>query len=139
VNGALNMLGGTRLSLDILTSATSDKLNVTGTVFLATAPGPILSISGVAGFNPAPNEVFPIILNDFDDLVSGTFEGLAEGAALTVNGIPFNISYSMNLDGGAVANDIGITAVPEPGSVVLLLGGFGMLIGAQRKRSHRRN
>jgi hypothetical protein len=132
----LALLGSSTLSIDLVSPVSTDQFNVKGTVFLFEST---LSASAGAGFSPAPNAVFPLIINDLDDPVDGTFAGLIDGASLSIGGIPFNITYSANLDGGLVGNDVALIAVPEPGSAVLLLGGFGMLIGAQRLRRKSRS
>jgi len=135
VTTGLSMLAGSTFAGDIISTTSIDRLNVAGTVFLADAG---LSLSAGVGFNPQANQLFPLIINDLDDLVSGTFAGLPEGSTVVVSGFPFQLSYAANLDAGAVGNDVALTAIPEPGSAVLLLGGFGMLIGAQRMRRRGR-
>jgi len=54
-----------------------------------------------AAFTPAMGESFTIINNDGQDAVNGTFNGLPEGASLTVGGALFSIIY----DGGD-GNDV---------------------------------
>ena len=58
----------------------------------------------------------------FVDLVNEKGEGVVQ------------ITYA----GGSDLNDVVLTAVPEPGSVALMLGGFGLLFGFQRHRPGRR-
>ncbi|MHA3771050.1 autotransporter-associated beta strand repeat-containing protein [Verrucomicrobiota bacterium sgz303538] len=57
---------------------------------------------------------------------------LTEGEHFYVNGNEFSISYK-----GGTGNDVVLTAVPEPGSLASLLGGFGTLLGLQRFRRRR--
>ncbi len=59
---------------------------MTGTVTLA---GSTLSRS--LGFTPTNGETFTIIKSTAP--IVGTFSGLAEGASLTINNIPFHITY----------------------------------------------
>ncbi|MGB8355543.1 MAG: PEP-CTERM sorting domain-containing protein, partial [Chthoniobacteraceae bacterium] len=60
-----------------------------------------------------------------------------------VNGVKqeFALSYTGNFADGANAtiggHDIVLTAIPEPGTWGMILGGFGMLIGFQRLRKRR--
>ncbi|MGB8356946.1 MAG: PEP-CTERM sorting domain-containing protein, partial [Chthoniobacteraceae bacterium] len=62
---------------------------------------------------------------------------------VTVNGVKqeFALSYTGEFADGANAtiggNDIVLTAIPEPGTWGMILGGFGMLIGFQRLRKRR--
>lgn len=82
---------------------------------------------------PAVGDVFGLLINDDDDDVSGTFDGLPEGMRFTVDGMPLVISYEANLDGGIVGNDVTLTAVPEPGSLlVLVLAGLAVLLLRRR-------
>lgn len=74
-----------------------DQLNVTGTVSLSNAT---LSTSGTV--SSVPSQVIILINNDGTDAVTGTFNGLAEGATVTINSIPFVISYA----GGVGGNDV---------------------------------
>ena len=47
------------------------------------------------------------------------------------------IDYAFNADGGAVGNDIVLTAVPEPSTWMLIaLGGFAMMGAAATRRRH---
>jgi hypothetical protein len=72
--------------------------------------------------------------------VQGYFGGIANGDLIQVGGYEVQISYfddastpAFELSGG---NDVSLlVTVPEPGSVMLLLGGLGsMVLGRRRNR-----
>jgi hypothetical protein len=82
-----------------------DQLNVTGTVDLGSAT--TLNVSQWNNFVPANGDMFTIVKNDGSDAVTGTFQGLAEGATVTsTNGVSYTISYK-----GGDGNDVVLTAV----------------------------
>ncbi|MFM9959810.1 MAG: beta strand repeat-containing protein, partial [Planctomycetaceae bacterium] len=80
-----------------------DQLNVTGTVTLG---GATLSTTGTV----TSTGTVILINNDSTEAVSGTFNGLAEGSAVTINGVSFKISYV-----GGTGNDV----VLLPGSSLM--------------------
>lgn len=128
--GSLTMTAGSTLNIEIEginLGSEYDQLNVTGTVDIA---GATLALSGAYFTSPEiTNDLFTILINNGPSPVIGTFAGLAEGArTFSTSGQDFTISYV-----GGDGNDIVLTAVPEPGSAVLVLGGFAML-GARRRR-----
>ncbi len=65
-----------------------DKLTATGTIYLNNAT---LSPELLDGFSATSGHVFTIMEAQ---AVSGTFDGLADGAAVTVGGRPFTIHYT---------------------------------------------
>ena len=89
-----------------------DQIDVTGTVDINNAT---LNIDST-GFTAVGNETFVLINNDGADAVTGTFNGLAEGATVTVGGQNFSISYV-----GGDGNDVELMGVPE--TEVTLVGG----------------
>jgi fibronectin-binding autotransporter adhesin len=113
-----------------------DQLNVTGGIEIS---GQVTLHVSLGSFDPANLvDIFPIILNDLTDPVQGTFYGLPQGATFTVGSQAFVISYEddastpgFELSGG---NDIAVMAVPEPGSVTLLLAGVLTFLGSRRRR-----
>jgi Tol biopolymer transport system component len=82
-----------------------DQTNVTGSVTLTS---PTLNATLYGGFVPAVGDAFTIINNDGSDPVSGTFNGLAEGASFVASGVTYRISYV-----GGSGNDVvlSVTAV----------------------------
>ncbi len=80
-----------------------DQLDVTGTVDLGSAT---LSVS--LGFAPTSGDTFNIINNDGSEAITGTFNGLAEGATFTIGADAFQISYL-----GGTGNDVVLTYDPN--------------------------
>ena len=66
-----------------------NQLNVTGSVNLGGS-----QFMPHLGFTPTIGESFPIIESSAP--ITGTFNGLPEGASLTIGGVPFTISYAGN-------------------------------------------
>lgn len=97
------------------TALTTDLLTTSGTISLGLGVIPLTTFD-FGSATLTGGEMFTFI--HAGGGVSGTFAGLAEGASLTVGASGFTISYAVN--GG---QDVVLTAVPEPGSCVLLLGG----------------
>ena len=94
---------GTTLQIAI-SGATLDtqysQLNVVGTVNLT---GTALSVTGA--YVPTAADTFVIVNNDGTDPIIGTFSGLAENAAVTINGVQKRITYV-----GGTGNDVVLRA-----------------------------
>jgi len=92
-----------------------DQLNVTGTVSLGNA-----TLNVTLGFTPSNGDSFTIINNDGSDAVTGTFNGLAEGASFMVSGMNFVISYA-----GGSGNDVVLTVqndITGPTATIVVAG-----------------
>ncbi|MCX6878323.1 MAG: autotransporter-associated beta strand repeat-containing protein, partial [Verrucomicrobia bacterium] len=84
---------------------TYDQLDVTGTVNLG---GADLIVRLASGYRPLGTPTFILINNDGTDAVTGTFNGLADGAKVTdeADAVNFIIDYH-----GGTGNDVVITVV----------------------------
>jgi hypothetical protein len=122
-----------------------DQINVNGAVVLGDGT---LSIVSYGAFVPQVGNVFTIIDNDSSDAVTGTFDGLAEGATFTQNGVVFKISY-VGGDGNDVtltvmntptAPDTGFTLIKNNPAIVMgaTLVSAGVLVLMARSRTLRR-
>ena len=145
--GNLSLNGGAHLAIEIGRTAagagtlSNDRVNVTGGITLAS--GADLQLTMATGqFSPILGDVLYLVINDSVDAVSGVFTqlngvntNLNEGSQFTFNSQTYQISYAANFSGGS-ANDIALTVVPEPGTWAMLVGGFGVLIGFQRRRKY---
>ncbi len=87
-----------------------DQLNVRGTNTLGNAT---LHVTAAFTTPVAVGQRFTIINNDLSDPITGTFNGLAEGASLTAGFYAFTISYA---DG--TGNDVVLTLTNVPGAAV---------------------
>lgn len=88
-----------------------DQTQVTGTVDLGDAT---LNIVKLGSYTPADATVFTIITNDGVDAVTGTFNGLVEGATTTVDGVEYTVSY-VGGDGNDVVLSATAVAAPATG------------------------
>ncbi|MFN3459389.1 MAG: autotransporter-associated beta strand repeat-containing protein [Oceanibaculum sp.] len=109
--GDLTLLAGGTASfeLDGTTAGTLyDQIDVTGTVDLG---GATLSLD--IGYTPTAGDTYLIIENDGVDAITGTFDGLAEGARFTSGGYSFEISYAGG-DGNDVVLTVSAVVTPPP-------------------------
>jgi autotransporter-associated beta strand protein len=98
----------------------SDRVHVTGAGEVHLGNGiATLDASLIGGFDPDANTGAQIVIidNDGTDAVTGTFDGLAEGAVLAIGGSSFSITYA----GGSDNNDVVLTAINDPPEVVAAL------------------
>ena len=65
------------------------------------------NFSGSAGYIPPVGQAYVLISNDGVDPVVGQFNGLPEGATVTVGSYPYSITYA-----GGDGNDVVLTALP---------------------------
>ncbi len=62
--------------------------------------------------------------------LTGTFAGLGEGDTFSVDGHTFSIHYAM----GDGENIIGLTVIPEPGAIAMILGAICLGVCAARRK-----
>jgi len=111
-----------------------DQVAVTGSVTFTANTALTVNLGT---FDPANGDSFTLIANDTntDPIALGGFKftylgtPLANGQAFTVGSEIFTINYA-----GGDGNDVVLTSVPEPGAILLVAGGLGMLLAAQRRR-----
>ncbi|RYD47849.1 MAG: hypothetical protein EOP83_27410, partial [Verrucomicrobiaceae bacterium] len=142
VAGSLTLADNSSVSLQLNGLNPGDGAGLYGQVNTAGAVtiGQNVTLSLSLGFAPSgPGDTFYFILNRGADS-TGMFANLAEGAQIDLgNGYIGTLTYQANWTGEAGTssftggNDVAI-AVPEPGTVVTLLGGFGALLGLGRFR-----
>ena len=108
-SGGLTLNSGATYEVEIAgnTACTEyDQTIVTGAVDLGSSTLNTLLLNNFVG---KQGDQFKIIDNDGSDPVTGTFNGLAEGATFTVGGTQFRISYV-----GGDGNDVVLTIVNSP-------------------------
>ncbi len=104
----------------------ADLIDVLGTVSLDADS--FFSFADLGTGELAEGQSFVVINNDGLDLIDGEFQNIAEGFVFS-NGLnTFQASYI-----GGTGNDFSLTAVPEPGSLALLLVG-GLSLAMKRRR-----
>ncbi|HVM60277.1 MAG TPA: autotransporter-associated beta strand repeat-containing protein [Verrucomicrobiae bacterium] len=80
------------------------------------------------GFTPAVGSQFDILTNATGAAIEGTFAGLPEGSTFLDNSTDFEITYL-----GGTGNDVVLTVIPEPSSLVLAASGLVMLMMFRRR------
>ena len=91
INGNLTLGAHDTLPLDLdgtIAASQFDNFVVSGTITLGGA-----TLDLTRGFDPVPGAAFTLLDNTGMGAISGTFAGYAEGAPITLNGIPFTLSY----------------------------------------------
>ena len=142
--GDISFASGSTLEIEVNGSRLGSdysQLNVTGTVSLG---GATLLTSGT--ITSAPGQTIVLINNDGTDAVSGTFDGLADGAIVSINGVDFLLSYyggngndvTLTQAGGSLtfSDDDGAAdtfTIRRIGNTVQVLNGSTVLAGADRK------
>ena len=87
-----------------------DQLNVRGTNALASAT---LHLTTAFTTPVGINQTFTILNNDAAEAITGTFNGLAEGATISSGGYKFTISYT-----GGTGNDVQLNLTDVPAAEV---------------------
>jgi autotransporter-associated beta strand protein len=117
---------GSGLALEFASPSAGDQLSVTGSVTL----GADVLLTLDLGYTVTGSDTFIVMLNDGGDAIntSGGFfvfgeEQLTEGESFVADGATWTISYI-----GGTGNDVTLTVVPEPSTVMLcVLGGVAVL------------
>jgi len=132
VNGAYNQAGTLVAEITGLTAGSQhDQVVVNGTVSLTGS----LTANFTTG-SYALNDMIFLLVNDSNDVISGIFTGLNQGATVTsYGGFDWIISYNADSTTSSFTggNDIALRAIPEPSAS--LLAGLGALALLRRRRS----
>ncbi len=135
VNGTLALSAASIFSVQFdSTNTATDGITVNGALTIAI--GAVLDLSDI-GTNPSVIYGIPASIITYSGALPGTFLGLPDDSYFTSGGRNYLISYN-----GADPNNsqpiVTLTMlenIPEPGAVVSLLGGLGMLLSVRRRRA----
>jgi len=143
VNGSLAVNSGAKVSLQLESLSNHDEIVVSNGVSLSGNLTLTLSDAFLAETSTGSSSESIILVDNtsavgishaFDTIsyitTSGTYA--VTGDTFTVGSTQYRISYT-----GGDGNDLALTVVPEPGTWAMLVGGVGMLLGAQRMRRMR--
>ncbi|MEZ0276999.1 MAG: beta strand repeat-containing protein, partial [Roseimicrobium sp.] len=107
----VTLASGVNFKVD-LTNAGSDQINVSGTVNLAGA-----TLSTTLRFAPSIGQQFTIVQNDGTDAVSGTFNGMPEGAVVNLPNVGVDggtFKAQLSYVGAFNGNDVVLKVVDIP-------------------------
>lgn len=129
IDNGLTFTGGT-LSMEINGTSPGvdyDQLAVTnGAVALGNGIATLLL--STSGYTPAVGDLLWIINNSGSGSTTGYFNGLAQGATLTLAGQEFSVSYTGDYGTtnaySTSGNDMVLVAAPEPSTWAMLIGGL---------------
>lgn len=111
-----------------------DRTNVNGNANLGGA-----NLSVLPSYTPAPGTVYTILQTTNGNVI-GTFNGLADGATFTANGIQFRINYTSTqvnltvLGGSLVPTGQNHNGVAYLAALVMMLGAGGLYYSLRRKK-----
>ena len=94
-----------------------------GTINLSNS---VLAVS--LGFTPNVGDKFDIITNMTGNAILGTFAGLADGSTFTAGSTDLQITYF-----GGTGNDVVLSVVPEPSSLMLTAAGLALMTVVRRR------
>jgi len=126
--GGLKLLSNSNYSVELngLTlGSTYDSTLISGSGFINISNS-LLSVS--LGFTPNVGDKFDIITNMTGNAILGTFAGLADGSTFTAGGTDLEITYF-----GGTGNDVVLSVVPEPSSLLLTAAGVALMTVVRRR------
>ena len=138
-SGSTIRLSNARLQGDLFLNAGSDYFVqlIDATNFDNAEIGGSISLNGnlvldTDFFSASLGDSFVLLMNDGVDPISGAFNGLSEGALLSLGGVDFNLTYV-----GGDGNDIVLSSVPVPAAVWLFGSGLLGLLVSVDARKHK--
>jgi len=142
--GSVAMVSSSTFQVTLNSATAYSQLNVAGSVNL----GNTLQVT--LGYTPVAGTVFTLINNDGSDPVNGTFQGLPNGAIVSLGGVFFHIYYNggdgndvvlqtnspphLTINNAVVAGTEGVAATnsgtysdPDPGDTVTVTASIGTI------------
>ena len=134
VNGDLELKASSNFNVQFDTDGGFvDAITVNGNLTIVT--GAVFNVNDIGsapdGFLNFPND----IITYSGTWNGGTFLGMQDDSIFTSEGVSYLISYDDNDINGLGLHAVTLKIVPEPGAVVSLLGGLGLLLGLRRRRA----
>lgn len=132
--GSLSLTGG-RVEISVSGPATSGRIRSVGAVALGA--GAVLDLPNPGGAFAAGDRIV-LIENAGADPTTGQFAGLSEGAeAAQFSNLRWLISYSQDVTGDGVLNDVVLVAAPVPEPAGILFASAAAVLGYWRSRTRK--